>query len=98
MWSSHEEMSFAFVEGLPDRTLAVFQRAMASPPNQFKRAYRDKEFCGPIQAERNYEILIQDVFRHIACVNVISRDMMDYLHLARLNDQWLIVNVLWELR
>ena len=50
------------------------------------------------EVERIFEILILDVFRHIACVKVISRDMMDYLHLARLNDQWLIVNVLWELR
>lgn len=50
------------------------------------------------EAERTYEIIIQDVFRHIACVKVISRYMMDYLHLVRLNERWFIVNVLWELR
>jgi hypothetical protein len=48
--------------------------------------------------EQTYEIIIQEVFRHIASVKVISRDMMDYLHLAKLNNDWVIVNVLWELR
>jgi hypothetical protein len=50
------------------------------------------------EAERTYEIIVQDVFRHIACVKVVSRDMMDYLHLAKLNDAWFIINVAWELR
>lgn len=50
------------------------------------------------ETERTVEITIQDVFRHIACVRVLSRDMLDYLHLVKLNDQWLITNALWELR
>ena len=50
------------------------------------------------EPERTFEIVILDVFRHIASVKVISRDMMDYLHLVKLNDRWSIVNVLWELR
>ena len=50
------------------------------------------------EAERTYEIIIQDVFRHIACAKVISRYMMDYLHLVKLNERWFIINVLWELR
>ena len=50
------------------------------------------------EPERTFEIVILDVFRHIASVKVLSRDMMDYLHLVKLNDRWSIVNVLWELR
>jgi Putative lumazine-binding len=50
------------------------------------------------EAERTVEITIQDVFRHIATVKVVSRDMLDYLHLVKLNDQWFIINALWELR
>jgi Putative lumazine-binding len=45
-----------------------------------------------------FEITILDTFRHIAAVKVLSLEYMDYLHLARLDDRWLIVNVLWELR
>jgi Putative lumazine-binding len=50
------------------------------------------------EAERTFELTVHDVFRHIACVKVVSRDFMDFIHLAKLNDRWLIVNVLWELR
>jgi len=50
------------------------------------------------EAERTYEIIIQDVCRQIACVKVNSQYMMDYLDLVKLNDRWFIVNVLWELR
>lgn len=50
------------------------------------------------ESERTYEITILDVFRHIATVKVLSHPYMDYLHIAKINDRWLIVNVLWELR
>ena len=50
------------------------------------------------EAEQTYEIVVQDVFRHIACAKVISRHMMDHLHPVKLNERWFIVNVLWELR
>jgi hypothetical protein len=50
------------------------------------------------EAEKTFEITVLDVFRHIATVKVLSYPFMDYLHLAKLNNRWLIVNVLWELR
>lgn len=50
------------------------------------------------EAEKTFEITVLDVFRHITTVKVLSYPFMDYLHLAKLNDRWLIVNVLWELR
>jgi hypothetical protein len=50
------------------------------------------------ESERTYEITILDIFRHIATVRVSSHPFMDYLHLAKINEQWLIVNVLWELQ
>ena len=40
------------------------------------------------------QIKIEDVFRHIASVKVLSNAFMDYLHIAKIGDQWLIVNVL----
>jgi Putative lumazine-binding len=50
------------------------------------------------ESEKTFEITILDVFRHIATVKVLSYPFMDYLHLTKLNDRWLIVNILWELR
>lgn len=51
-----------------------------------------------IAAERVYEITVEDVFRQIASVRVLSQPYMDYLQTAKLGDRWLIANVLWELR
>jgi len=51
-----------------------------------------------VAEERTFEITIDDVFRHIATVRVLSTPYMDYLHIAKLDDQWFIANVLWELR
>jgi hypothetical protein len=50
------------------------------------------------EAERIYDISIQDGFRHIACVRALSPLYMDYLHLAKFDDGWVIVNVIWEAR
>jgi hypothetical protein len=51
-----------------------------------------------VAEERAFEITIEDVFRHIASVKVLSHPYMDYLHIAKIGDQWFIVNVLWEPR
>ncbi len=47
---------------------------------------------------RGFEVTIFDVARDIASVGVTSVPYVDYLHLARLEGRWLIVNVLWRRR
>jgi hypothetical protein len=47
---------------------------------------------------RGYEIEIEDAFRAIASVRVTSEPYVDYLHLARFDGRWLIVNALWDFR
>lgn len=47
---------------------------------------------------RPYEVAILDGFRDIATVRVLSSAYMDYLHVARFGDQWLLLNVLWQSR
>jgi hypothetical protein len=42
------------------------------------------------------EVRILDVFRHAASVRVTMADWIDYLQLAKVDDRWVIVNVLWE--
>ncbi len=44
------------------------------------------------------DVTILDVFENAASVKVIASDWVDYLHVARFNGQWVIVNVLWELK
>jgi len=38
------------------------------------------------------------VFENAASVKVVATDWIDYLHVAKFNGRWVIVNVLWELK
>jgi hypothetical protein len=50
------------------------------------------------QYARTCEITDLDVADNIASVKVVSEPFVDYLHLARLDGRWSIVNVLYENR
>jgi Putative lumazine-binding len=45
---------------------------------------------------RPWEASVLDAYRDIATVRVRTSVYMDYLHLVRSGDRWLIVNVLWQ--
>jgi hypothetical protein len=44
------------------------------------------------------DVTILDVFENAASVKVVASEWIDYLHMAKFNGRWLIVNVLWELK
>ena len=44
------------------------------------------------------DVTILDVFENAASVKVVASDWIDYLHVAKFNGRWVIVNVLWELK
>ncbi len=44
------------------------------------------------------EITILDVFENAASVKIVASDWIDYLHIAKFNGRWVIINVLWELK
>jgi hypothetical protein len=44
------------------------------------------------------DVTILDVFENAASVKVVASDWIDYLHMAKSNGKWVIVNVLWELK
>ena len=48
------------------------------------------------QFARTCTVEILDIADNIASVKVTSEPFIDYLHLAKLNGQWSIVNVLYE--
>ena len=48
--------------------------------------------------ERRKDVRILDVFGNTASVRVDASTWVDYLHVAKWNGRWVIVNVLWELR
>jgi len=44
------------------------------------------------------DVTILDVFENASSVKVVASDWIDYLHIAKFNGHWVIVNVLWELK
>ena len=49
------------------------------------------------QARRLKEVTILDIYENAASVRITASDWVDYLHLAKWNGEWKIVNVLYEL-
>ena len=50
----------------------------------------------PVERQRK-DVTILDIYEGSASVKLMASDWVDYLHLARWNGRWVIVNVLWEL-
>jgi Putative lumazine-binding len=44
------------------------------------------------------DVKILDVFENVASVRCDMSDWIDYMHIAKVDGKWVIVNVLWELR
>lgn len=49
------------------------------------------------EADRKTLVTILDVFQNVASAKIDAGPWVDYLHLARVNGRWVIINVLWEL-
>ena len=50
------------------------------------------------EADRWQDITVLDVVKDIASAKFVSHEYVEYLHLARFGQDWLIVNTLWEPR
>jgi hypothetical protein len=48
--------------------------------------------------KRQSDVTVLDVFENAASVKIVATDWIDYLHVAKFNGRWVIVNVLWELK
>ena len=48
-------------------------------------------------ADRRKDVTIFDIYQNAASAKIYASGWVDYLHLARWNGRWVIVNVLWEL-
>jgi hypothetical protein len=50
------------------------------------------------EAQRQADVQILDIFGNAASVRVTMSGWIDYMHMARVDGHWQIVNVLWELK
>ena len=46
---------------------------------------------------RRTDVKILDIYGSAASVRLDMHDWIDYLHMSKIGDRWVIVNVLWEL-
>jgi hypothetical protein len=53
---------------------------------------------GREDAVKRTDVRILDIFQNTASVRVDAGTWVDYLHVAKFNGRWVIVNVLWEIR
>ncbi|HEV7844147.1 MAG TPA: nuclear transport factor 2 family protein [Pyrinomonadaceae bacterium] len=44
------------------------------------------------------DVTILDIYENAASVKIVAADWIDYLHMAKFNGRWVIVNALWELK
>jgi hypothetical protein len=50
------------------------------------------------EAQRQRDVVILDIFGNTASVRATMSGWVDYMHMARVDGRWQIVNVLWELK
>jgi hypothetical protein len=48
------------------------------------------------KAQQQKDVTILDRFENAAAVKIVAEGWIDYLHVAKIDGRWLIVNVLWE--
>lgn len=48
--------------------------------------------------QQQKDVTVYDVLGGAAIVKLEMRDWVDYMHIAKSNGKWLIVNVLWEMK
>ena len=78
-----------------DKGRSVFNHMGAMSLVQGTRRGFGKET--PKEKQRK-DVTILDVFENVASVRADMSDWIDYMHMAKVDGKWVIVNVLWELR
>ncbi len=72
---------------------------MTSPIDRVRRCSIAQSRAGrPKPEKQQKDVTILDVYGNTACVKLEMNGWINYLHVARIDGQWKIVNVLWELK
>jgi hypothetical protein len=91
----HPELAKRMVQEDPKSQKSVLDQMGAKQLVQYTREGGGRET--PV-GQRQADVFILDIYQGAASAKVIAKDWVDYLHLARWNWRWQIVNVLWELK
>ena len=91
----HPDLAKRIVETDPKTRKSVLGQMGAKELIKYTREGGGKDT--PVK-RRQADVSILDIYQGAASAKVIAADWVDYLHLARWNGQWMIVNVLWEFK
>jgi hypothetical protein len=91
----HPELAKRMVQDDPKSHKSVLNQMGAKELVQYTREGGGRETPN---GQRQADVSILDIYQGAASAKVIAKDWVDYLHLARWNGRWQIVNVLWELK
>jgi Putative lumazine-binding len=91
----HPELAKRIVRTNPQNKQSRLDQMSSMSLVQGTRRGRDKNT--PKERQQK-DVTILDVYESAASVKIIASDWIDYLHMAKFNGQWVIVNVLWELK
>jgi hypothetical protein len=91
----HPELAKRIVQTNPanGRSALGQQSAMTLVQNTRNRASRPTP-----KEQQQKDVTILDMFEGAASAKIVAGEWIDYLHLARWNGRWVIVNVLWEMK
>ena len=88
----HPDLAKRTVRALPDGSETLNTLSQSNMVAYTRAGFGKKSK----QEGQHNEVIIFDVMSKTASVKTISHEFIDYLHLAKIDGQWRIVNVLWE--
>jgi hypothetical protein len=91
----HPELAKRIVETDPKSQKSVLSQMGAKELIEYTRKGGGQETPAK---RRQADVSVLDIYQGAASAKVVAADWIDYLHLARWNGRWVIVNVLWEFK
>lgn len=88
----HPDLMKRTVRALPDGSEMLSTLSQSNMVAYTRAGFGNKNK----QEGQHNEVVILDVMSKTATVKTITHDFIDYIHLAKIDGQWRIVNVLWE--
>jgi Putative lumazine-binding len=91
----HPELAKRMISTDPKTGRSQFNRMSAMTLVQRTREGIGKKIPQDRQLK---EVTVLDRYNNAAVVKIVASDWIDYLEVAKVNGEWKIINVLWELK
>jgi len=93
--SLHPDLAKRIVRIHPESRLDTLENMSAAMLTERWRSGQGKATPRENQIK---EVTVLDVYGRMASVKLEATAWVDYMHLAKFNDRWVIVNILWDLK